>query len=192
MRKVIVHEYVSVDGFVADLDGGLDFLGPVGGEIDQAMLRELEEIDLILLGARTYELFVQFWPTPESKDEVIADRLNAIPKVVFSTRLDTAPWGDWPAARVEPSAYDTVAELKGQPGKSMIVWGSIEVAQALIEAGLVDELWLGVAPVALGEGRRLFPGRQDLELIGTQTFADSGIEMLRYRPKAVDAGGQER
>lgn len=192
MRKVIVHEYVSVDGFVADLDGGLDFLGQVGGEVDQAMLRELEEIDLILLGARTYELFVRFWPTPESKDEVIAERLNSIPKVVFSTRLESAPWGDWPEARVEPSAFDTVAVLKGQPGKSMIVWGSIQVAQALIEADLVDELWLGVAPVALGEGRRLFPGRLDLELIGTQTFADSGLEMLRYKPKALEAGGQER
>jgi len=189
MRKVIVHEYMSADGFVADRDGGLDFLGPIGGELDQAMLRELEEIDTILLGARTYELFVQFWPTPESKDEVIADRLNAIPKVVFSTRLQAAPWGDWPEARVEPSAYESVTELKQQPGKSMIVWGSIEVAQALLDAGLVDELWLGVAPVVLGEGRRLFPGHADLELIGAQTFTDSGIQMLRYRPKAVRAGG---
>src|ERR671917_548626 len=180
MRKVIVHEYISVDGFVADSDGDLEFLGPIGGEVDQAMLRELEEIDLILLGARTYELFVNFWPTPDSKDEVIAERLNATPKIVFSTRLDSAPWGDWPEARVEPSAYDTVAELKQQPGKSMIVWGSIEVAQALIEGELVDEIWLGVAPVVLGEGRKLFPGRQDLELIGTQSFADSGLEMLRY------------
>ncbi|HZM78636.1 MAG TPA: dihydrofolate reductase family protein [Candidatus Limnocylindrales bacterium] len=188
MRKVIVHEYVSADGFVADRDGGLDFLGPIGGEVDLAILRELDEIDTILLGARTYEEFVGFWPTPESSDEVISERLNATPKVVFSTRLESAPWGDWPEARVQPSAYETVTELKKQPGKSMIVWGSIEIAQALLEAGLVDEVWLGVAPVVLGEGRRLFPGRADLEWIGTQTFADSGIQMLRYRPKAAGAG----
>ncbi|HEU5041195.1 MAG TPA: dihydrofolate reductase family protein, partial [Gemmatimonadales bacterium] len=126
--------------------------------------------------------------TPESKDEAIAEKLNATPKVVFSTRLERAPWGDWPEARVEPSAYETVSELKRQPGKSMIVWGSIEVAQALLDAGLVDEVWLGVAPVALGEGRRLFTGHADFELIGARTFADSGVGMMRYRPKASGAG----
>jgi len=189
MRKVIVHEYASVDGFVADRDGGLEFLGPIGGELDRMMLEEMAQIDTILLGARTYELFVQFWPTPESKDELIVEKLNATPKVVFSTRLERAPWGDWPDARVEPSAYDTVSELKQQPGKSMIVWGSIQVAQALLDAGLVDEVWLGVAPVALGEGRRLFTGYADLELIDAQIFADSGIGMMRYRPKASGAGG---
>jgi len=184
MRKVIVHEYASVDGFVADRDGGLDFLGTIGGEVDQFMLREMEEIDTILLGERTYELFVEFWPTPESKNEIIADRLNATPKIVFSTKLGPAPWGEWAQARVDSSgrAQDSVAELKQQSGRSMVVWGSISLAQSLIEAGLVDEIWLGVAPVALGDGRRLFNGRTDLELIDARTFADTGIEMLRYRP----------
>ncbi|HEX6686900.1 MAG TPA: dihydrofolate reductase family protein [Candidatus Limnocylindrales bacterium] len=189
MRKVIVHEYVSIDGFAADMNGDLDFLGAVSGEVDRLMLRELEGIDTILLGARTYELFVGFWPTPDSSDELIAERLNATPKVVFSTRLRSAPWGDWPAARLDSSgrARDSVAELKRQPGGSMIVWGSISLAQMLMDTGLVDEVWLGVAPVALGEGRRLFVGHNNLELIGAESFADSGITMLRYRPVGVES-----
>ncbi len=185
MRKVIVHEYVSVDGFVAGPDGGLDWFGEIGGELDRLMLRELEGIDTILLGAATYELFVRFWPTPESQDELIADRLNATPKVVFSTGLDRAPWGGWPEARVDASgrAQDSVAELKNRDGQSMIVWGSVSLAQSLLAvAGLVDEVWLGVAPVALGEGRRLFTGPARLELFDSRTFADTGIVMSRYRP----------
>ncbi|WP_117212837.1 dihydrofolate reductase family protein [Allorhizocola rhizosphaerae] len=184
MRKLIVHEYVSADGFAAGPDGSLDWLTEVGGEVDRLMLRELEGIDTILLGARTYELFVQFWPTPESKGELIADRLNATPKVVFSTRLDRAPWGAWPPAQVDASGspVDSVAELKRRPGNAMVVWGSITLAQSLIEAGLVDEIWLGVAPVVLGGGRGLFASGARFELIGTQSFADTGIVMIRYRP----------
>jgi dihydrofolate reductase len=154
MRKVIVHEYVSADGFVAAPDGDIDWLGSIGGDVDDLMLRELDDIDTILLGARTYEEFVQFWPTPESTGEPIAERLNAMAKVVFSTRLGAAPWGEWPQARVDSGGRppDSVAGLKREPGRSMVVWGSITLAQALIDARLVDEIWLGVAPVALGRG----------------------------------------
>src|SRR5687768_7028401 len=134
MRKLIVHEYISADGFVAGLDGDIDWLGNIGGEVDELMLRELNDIDTILRGARTYDGFVQFWPTPESKGELIAERLNATPKVVFSTKLDRAPWGDWPEAHVDSTGRpaERVGELKGEPGKSIVVWGSITLAQALI------------------------------------------------------------
>ncbi len=84
MRKVIVHEYVSVDGFAADTDGGLDWAA-VGGDVDRGTLQELDGIDTMVLGARTYEIFARFWPTPESKSELIADKLNVLRKVVFST-----------------------------------------------------------------------------------------------------------
>ncbi len=184
MRRLIVHEYVSTDGFVAGPDGDIDWVGDLGGEVDELMLRELDDIDTILLGARTYEGFVQFWPTPDAAGELIAERLNATAKIVFSTTLGRAPWGDWPEARVDSSGRppESVRQLKREPGQSIVVWGSITLAQALIDARLVDEIWLGVAPVALGRGRGLFTSRTALELISVQSFADTGVVMTRYRP----------
>jgi len=184
MRKVVVHEYISADGFVAASDGEVDWLGSIGGEVDVLMLRELDDIDTILLGATTYEEFVRYWPTPESDGELIAERLNATPKVVFSTKLGRAPWGEWPEASVDSSGRPaaSVADLKRGPGKSLVVWGSITLAQTLIDARLVDEIWLGVAPVALGQGRSLFKGQIALQLIGVQSFTDTGLVMTRYRP----------
>ncbi|WP_020526090.1 dihydrofolate reductase family protein [Catelliglobosispora koreensis] len=185
MRIVIVHEYVSVDGFAADAEGGLDWAA-VGGDVDRRMLQELDGIDTMVLGARTYEIFAGFWPTPESKSELIADKLNGLRKVVFSTTLAAAPWGDWPAAELDASGRpaERIAQLKQEPGQAIVVWGSISLAQSLVKAGVVDEIWLGVAPVALGQGRPLFPERLDLRLSASETFADTGIMMLKYQVTA--------
>jgi dihydrofolate reductase len=184
MRRVIVQELVSVDGFAAGPDGGLDFFESVTdySEVDRENLEILQAVDTILLGAATYRMFVDYWPT--AKGEVVADAVNTIPKLVFSSTLEQAPWGSWAAAEVVGGpAADTVSERKRRPGGDLMVWGSLSLAQTLLGAGLVDEIQLRVIPVAIGRGRPLFPqdvGTLGLNLLEAKPYR-SGIVSLRYQ-----------
>ncbi|MEV0590598.1 dihydrofolate reductase family protein [Nonomuraea cavernae] len=185
MRKLIVQELVTVDGYAAGPDGELDFFESVTdySQVDQDNLQIMENVDTVLLGAATYRMFVEYWPTA---DETVATSVNTMPKLVFSSTLDKAPWGDWEPARVvRGDAAEKVAELKREPGGDIMLWGSLSLARSLIRAGLLDELQLRVIPVAVGAGQRLFPGdlgRLDLELIEAKPYS-SGITSMRYRPR---------
>jgi dihydrofolate reductase len=195
MRNVILQEFVSVDGMAAAQKDSVDFI-PAAMTGDQSFGRRqigfLDTIDMILLGRRTYEMFVEYWPNVTSGDEQpFADKLNAIPKVVFSRSLDRAPWGKWAEATVVATdARKEIERLKQQPGKDMVIWGSISLAQALMREGLIDEYQLVVCPVVLGEGRRLFdehatPG--EMHLLSTRSF-DRGAVLLSYSGALVAAG----
>ena len=96
MRRLILEEWLSLDGFAVDKDGKLDFFPASETDrfSDRDQLEFLDTVDTILLGRRTYELFVDFWPTATTDKEIIADRLNTLPKLVFSNTLREAPWGD--------------------------------------------------------------------------------------------------
>src|SRR5688572_215163 len=100
MRKVIFQQWVSIDGYAADKNGEVRFIESSTDSkySDQEQLKWLDTIDTIILGANTYKLFVEFWPTATNDQEVIADKLNSIPKIVFSKTLVKAPWGKWPEA----------------------------------------------------------------------------------------------
>jgi|SRR5688572_29060810 len=161
MRKLILEEWMSLDGHVADKNGQLDFFTSISPEenkyADLDQLKFLDTIDTILLGRKTYELFADFWPTATVEKEVIADKLNATKKLVFSNTLAEAPWGKWPAAEViNGDAVHAVKELKLLPGKDMVMWGSISVAQAMMNAKLIDEYHVQLCPVLTGGGRKLF------------------------------------
>lgn len=183
MRKVILQELVTLDGFAAGTDGELDFFESVAdyGEVDRDNLRILEDVDTIVLGAATYRMFVEYWPTAD--DEPVAKAVNTIPKVVFSSTLDRAPWGDWSEARlVRGSATEELASLKEGPGKDIMVWGSLSLAQSLLGAGLIEEVQLRVCPIALGKGTSLFTDETSalqLRLLEAKAY-DSGIVSLRY------------
>ena|SRR5687768_4347985 len=188
MRKLILEEWLSIDGFAADKDGKLVFFP--ASETDQFsdrdQLKFLDSVDLILLGRKTYELFVDFWPTATTDKEIIADRLNALPKLVFSTTLREAPWGKWTPARV--ISGDAVAEikrLKAENGKHMVLWGSLSLAQDLIAADLIDEYHLQICPTIVGGGRPLFPTLQsyaNLKRMNVRTY-DTGVVFLHYEPQ---------
>src|SRR6478735_6527806 len=100
MRKVIFQEWLSMDGYAADANNSVSFIESTTlnkySDLDQ--LAWMETIDTIVLGANTYRLFVEFWPTATTDQEVVADRINNIPKIVFSKTMTTAPWGNWPEA----------------------------------------------------------------------------------------------
>ncbi|GAB3331685.1 dihydrofolate reductase family protein [Larkinella ripae] len=187
MRNVILQEWVTVDGFAAGPQGEIDFFTApeLSTESDEDILAFMEGIDTILLGATTYREFVEYWPKATTDTEVIADRLNTTPKLVFSKTLERAPWGTWPEATViKTEAAEAVRALKQQTGKNMVLWGSIALAQHLIKAGLIDEYQLRICPSALGQGKPLFPAdlaRPNLKHLETKTYA-SGLVLLRYEP----------
>jgi dihydrofolate reductase len=185
MRRLIVQELVSVDGYAAGPGGELDFFESVTDfeQMDRDNLRIMEGVDTVLLGANTYREFVEYWPTA---DEMVAEMVNTVPKLAFSSTIDEAPWGDWEPARVvRGDAATEVAALKEQPGRDLMLWGSLSLARSLIGAGLLDELQLRVLPVALGDGLNLFPDglrRLDLELVETKPY-ESGVVATHYRPR---------
>ncbi len=193
MRKVILQEFLTIDGFAAGPNGELDFFDSFAGdkELDEDLLRFIDTVDTILLGGATYRMFVEFWPTPASENELVADKLNATPKLVFSRTLDRAPWGKWEEATViSSSAAEEITRLKRQPGKNMVLWGSMRLAQSLMKEGVIDEYQLRVCPILLGNGRRLFPEHMstpEMKTLETKTYG-SGLVLLRYQP----GGGRAR
>ena len=188
MRKVILQEWLTIDGFTADRNGNLDFVtSPEFNKYsDEDVLKFMDTIDTILLGAVTYKLFVDFWPAATTQTEIIADKLNSTPKIVFSKSLTNAPWGKWPDATiVKTNASDEIRKLKSQSGKNMVLWGSISLAQSLIKDNLIDEYHLRICPIAIGIGKSLFPGTIDtlnLKLVEFKKY-DSGLVLLQYEPK---------
>ena len=187
MRQLIFQEFLSLDGYAADKDNSTKFFeGPeFSEESDEDLLAEMHRFDTILLGANTYKMFVDFWPTADSKEQIVADKLNSIPKIVFSKTLTDAPWGKWPPATVvSDDAVTSIKKLKKEPGKDMVLWGSISLAQDLMKANIIDEYQLRIVPVILGKGTRLFGERNELlvELTKTKPYS-SGLLLAHYRPK---------
>jgi dihydrofolate reductase len=181
--RVLVQQWVSVDGMVAGRHGEDDVFDAVAdfSPSDRHNAALLDSVDEVLLGRRTYEEFAGYWPTAEG--EALAPRINALPKTVASTTLRAAPWGDREPARVVPDAVAHVRSRRAaDAGGTTIVWGSIAVVRALLGAGLVDEIELFVAPVLLREGTPLLdpagpPVR--LALLAGETWP-GGTLRLRY------------
>lgn len=176
-----------MDGYAADKNNSPAFLESTTlnkySDLDQ--LAWLDTIDTMVLGANTYRLFVDFWPTATNEQEVIADKLNSLHKIVFSGTLKQAPWGAWPAAQViHTDASEAVRQLKAQDGKDMVLWGSISLAQSLMRDNLIDEYHFRICPLVLGEGRPLFQstGPLNFELYDTRRY-ESGLMLLQYRQK---------
>ena len=188
MRKVVVQEFVTLNGLAASPNGTVDFV-PASTQGDKAFGRDqlafIDTIDTILLGRMTYAMLAGYWPhVTAGAEKVFADKLNATPKVVFSRTLDRAPWGTWNEARIVSGAPpDEVAKLKGQAGKDIAIWGSLSLVRSLIKAGLVDEYRLVVCPVVLGGGTPLFNESPSITMtLITVNTLDRGAVALRYVP----------
>lgn len=190
MRKLILQEFVSLDGMAAESDGDTKFI-PASTQGDKGFEAEQEDLiksaNTMVIGRKTYELFSEFWPAvKEGEEKEFADKLNSMDKIVVSSTLESAPWGDWePAKVVSGRAEEELAKLKEQPGSDMLIWGSISLSQSLINAGLIDEIRIVTCPLVLGEGRPFFADKidsLDLKLQDARTF-DSGAVELKYVPK---------
>ena len=184
MRKVILSMMVSLDGFIEGPNRELDW-PIVDTEIDAYADDLLSTVDAILLGRTTYQLFVDFWPTATTEEEIIADKMNEIPKIVFSRTLDKALWGKWNTARlVRENIAEEISNMKNQPGKNMVLFGGADLAQTFMQHDFIDEYRLLVQPIVLGSGTPLFKSGSDrirLKLFKTQKF-HSGVVGLYYQP----------
>jgi len=184
--QLIVQQFVSADGFAADADNDFTvFRGEKmpSDEIDNETLARLETVDAIVLGANTYRMFADYWPLPASSDEILAPRINELPKIVFSRRLESAPWGDLdPAMVISEDATGAIQRLKEDLDGDLIVWGSLTLTEELFEADLVDIVRLVIVPSVLGAGRSVFPptfAGTRLRVLRTGTF-DDGLVAIEY------------
>lgn len=188
MRKVILEQWISLDGYISDREGKLDFFAKLVRETYLASdrVKFLDSIDCILFGRKTYEQFASLWPQRPIESDPLADKVNRGKKIVFSNSLNNAPWGTWPEAGIEnDDPISKIRILKTSPGKNMVLWGSITLAQALMKENLVDEIHLHVCPTLLGGGRSLFVSGLNptsLELSETRSYGP-GIVFLNYHIK---------
>ncbi|MBS1878673.1 MAG: dihydrofolate reductase family protein [Actinobacteria bacterium] len=185
MGKIVVTEFVSLDGVMEDPGGaesfehgGWTFEIDRGEEGDRFKLGELEEAEAQLLGRKTYEGFAAAWPTME--DEAgFAEKMNSMPKYVYSTTLEDPSWNNTTVLSGDFAA--DIRKLKDEVDGVILVAGSATLAQGLVDNDLVDELRLMVFPVVLGSGKRLFgaSGKKPLTLTDAKTVG-AGIQILTY------------
>ncbi len=188
MRRIVVSEFVSLDGVMEDPGGAEKFKH--GGwsfkfrddQVPKYKLDELSASDSLLLGRLTYEGFAKAWPSV--KDDVgFADKMNNMAKFVVSTTLKKLDWNN--SRLIKTNVAEEVKKVKQQPGKDILVYGSGKLVNTLLQHDLVDELRLMVHPVVLGSGRRLFDENAEamkvLKLAASKTFP-SGIVLLSYYP----------
>jgi dihydrofolate reductase len=193
MGKIVVTEFVSLDGVMEDPGGAEDFKHGGwsfeinrGEEGDKFKLDEAMEADAILLGRVTFEGFAEAWP---SRDGEFADKFNNMPKYVVSSTLADPDWNN--STVLDGDLAEAVSKLKQDHDGDVVVHGSARLAQALLDQDLVDELRLMVFPVVLGSGKRLFGETADkkpLKLVGSKTVGD-GVAVLTYERGTQQGGG---
>jgi dihydrofolate reductase len=186
MGKLVVTEFVSLDGVMEDPGGAEDFKHGGwtfainrGEEGDKFKLDEGLAAEALLLGRRTYEGFAAAWPSMQNE---YADKFNSMPKYVISSTLTDPQWNN--SRVLGGGVVEEVAKLKETLGGEIVVHGSAQLARALLEHDLVDELRLMVFPVTLGSGKRLFGDTSDkksLRLADSKVVGD-GIAILIYEP----------
>jgi dihydrofolate reductase len=187
MRKLVVSEYVTLDGVMEDPGGGEK--SAHGGWSfqfwnDEAMQYKFDELfaaDALLLGRVTYQGFAAAWPTMKD-DAGFADRMNGLPKYVVSTTLQTAEWNN--STIISENVVEEIARLKQQPGQDILVAGSGVLVHTLMQHDLIDEYRIMLHPIVLGSGKRLFRDGNDtktLRLVETKPLS-SGIVVLSYQP----------
>ena len=194
MRRVVAAEYVTVDGVMTD-PGGVGEIEHGGwsnayfnDELAKYQSEQLFASDALLLGRVTFEGFVAAWPSMEETEGEFAVRMNTLPKFVASRSLKE-PLA-WNGALLKGDVAEAVANLKKQPGRDLLIYGSGELVNALHPHGLIDEYQLMVFPVTLGVGKHLFQSgtdKRDLKLSDAKATS-TGVALLTYQT----AGEQSR
>jgi dihydrofolate reductase len=191
--RIVVTEFISVDGVVEDPGGSEDserggwaFETDRGAEGDKFKLDETLNSEALLLGRVTYEGFAASWPSREGE---FAEKFNSMPKYVVSSTLQQPEWTN--STVLNGDVVEEVAKLRQGRDGDIVVHGSAQLVQTLLEHDLVDEVRLMVFPVVLGAGKRLFgdtSGKKRLRLADAKTVGD-GIAILIYQPAGEEAKG---
>jgi dihydrofolate reductase len=178
--RLVATEYLSLDG-VFEEPG--HWSGPFfNDQAAQFKLNELQASDALLLGRRTYEGFAAAWPSMEEDEAGFADKMNSMPKYVVSSSLDTVEWTG--SRLIKGDVAEEIRKLKQEPGQDLLLSGSAQLFNALMQENLIDLYRFMLHPVVLGNGKHLFtdgPEQKALDLTHTKTFR-SGIVILEYEP----------
>jgi dihydrofolate reductase len=184
MRKLIVFNMVSLDGFFVDGKGDMSWAHKHDAEWNAFVSGNASGNGVLLFGRKTYELMASYWPTPMAlqNSPVVAKGMNDMPKIVFSRTLDKASWNN--TKLVKDDLATEVRKLKQESGPDMVILGSGSIVSQLAEQNLIDEYQLAVSPIVLGKGRTLFETVKDklnLKLTKSRTFGN-GTVFVCYQP----------
>jgi dihydrofolate reductase len=193
--RIVVTEFVSLDGVIEDPGGAEDFRHGGwsfefnrGDEGNKFKLDETLASEALLLGRETYEGFAKAWP---SRDGEFADKFNTMPKYVVSSTLDDPEWNN--STVLKGDVAEEVAKLRREQDGDIVVHGSAQLVQTLVENDLVDEFRLMVFPVVLGSGKRLFGETSDkkaLRLVDSKVVGD-GVAILVFEPASGETKGSD-
>ena len=181
MRKIIVFNMVTADGFIAGSNGEIDWHN-VDEAFNEYAIETFKTIETILFGRVTYEIMESYWPTESGKEDnpIVANIMNTTEKIVFSKTLKNAEWNNTAVHK-----YITNIEinaLKQKDGGDIIVLGSGTIVQELTKFKLVDEYRFMINPVVLGAGKTMFNDRLNLKFLKTKEFKNGNI-LLCYSPQ---------
>jgi dihydrofolate reductase len=181
-RQVILFNMVTLDSRFEGPNGKIDWHN-VDAEFNHFAVEQLQTVDTLLFGRKTYQLMESFWPTKQAKEQspVIAALMNNTEKIVCSKTLANVAWTN---SRLVNNIKEELLNLKNKPGKDIMIFGSADLSKTLIKLGLIDELRLMVNPVVLGKGKPFFrgvKGQLNLHLLKVRMF-NSGNILLYYKP----------
>jgi dihydrofolate reductase len=183
MKKLIVQELVSLDGFFAGPHGEIDW-HCVDDEYGEYAKDFLNSVDVLLFGRVTYQLLASYWPT--ASDD-ISHKMNTLSKIVFSKTLEKVEWQN--TRLIKENVVEQITHLKQQQGKDLAILGSADLASYLMNAGLIDEYHITVVPVVLGNGIPLFKDIHEsvnMKLLKSKTLNSSGNVQLFYQLNGRD------
>jgi len=186
MRKLVVFNHVSLDGYFVDVNGDMSWAKAdhQDEEWNAFVADNASGGGVLVFGRITYELMAGFWPTPFAIENmpIVAEGMNSMPKVVFSRTLDQASWNN--SKLVKGDMVAEIRKMKKEPGEGMAILGSGNIVSQLAQEGLIDEYQIVVNPVVLGKGRTMFDGikeKLNLKLTKTRTFGNGNV-VLWYEP----------
>jgi dihydrofolate reductase len=186
MRKIGVFNQVSLDGYFVDMNGDMSWAHRQDAEWNAFVAGNAKGGGALLFGRVTYEMMASYWPTPMASqtDPIVAERMNQLPKIVFSRTLNKASWNNTKLVKGDVAAE--VRKMKREPGEDMAILGSGSIVSLLASEGLIDEYQIVVNPIVLGQGRTMFDGikeRLTLKLTKTRAFGNGNV-LLCYEPIA--------
>jgi dihydrofolate reductase len=184
MRKLIVFNQVSLDGYFTDVNGDMSWAHKEDAEWQTFVEENASAGGELLFGRITYELMASYWPTPYAikNDPIVAEQMTSLPKVVFSRTLDKASWKNTKLVKGDIAAE--IRKMKKEPGKDMVILGSGNIVSQLAQEGLIDEYQIVVNPIVLGKGRTMFDGIKEkltLRLTRTRTFGNGNVLLCYER-----------
>jgi dihydrofolate reductase len=183
VRKVISFNMITANGFFEGPNQDISWHN-VDQEFNEFAMKQLRSVDMILFGRVTYQLMANYWPTQAAieNDPIIAKKMNALPKIVFSKTLDKAEWNN--TRLIRGNIAKEISYLKGLPGKNLIIFGSSDLTVVMAQMGLVDEFRIMVNPAVIGSGKPFLngiEGKINMKLLRAKTF-HSGNILLYYQP----------